>query len=146
MELRTRLLTGLAERLHAAGAGVYDPDGVVADPQTGIYLIRVPEAPLKIISLRTYDSDDDPKLSDMVMMVQARTRAGKAPLDVLRLSGLVYGALHGLERVWICEAEPLHLIQVYRESEADVGPDERGSWERTENYLVQLNSDLSRLE
>lgn len=146
MELRTRLLTGLAELLHAGGAGTWSPSGSVEDPNTGIYLIRVPESPLKIISLRTYDLDDDPKLSDMAMMVQVRTRAGKAPLDVLDVSGAAYRVLHGLERVFVCAAEPLHVIQMFRESEADVGPDERGNWERTENYTVQLNSDLARLE
>jgi hypothetical protein len=147
MEIRERLLTGLAELLGNAGAGTWAPDGpAVADPETGIYIIRMPEEPVKIISIRTYDGEDDPKLSEMTQMVQVRTRGGKSPLEALALADEAYRALHGLERVFVCAAQPLHIVQIYRESEADVGPDTLGRYERTENYAVQLNSDVDRLE
>jgi hypothetical protein len=146
MEIRERLLIGIAELLGNAGAGTWSPNAAVSDPGTGIYVIRMPEEPVKIISVRTYDGDDDPKLTEMTQMVQVRTRGGKNPLEALALADSAYRVLHGLRGVFVCAAEPLHIVQMYRESEADVGPDTLGRFERTENYTVQLNSDLARLE
>lgn len=145
-EQRERLLIGLAELLDAAGVGEWSPDGVTAEGGTGIYLIRVPESPERIISLRTYDSIDDAQLTEMTQLVQVRVRGGKNPLEALRISGEVYAVLHGLNGVHVCAAEPLHVVLLSRESEADIGPDSLGRYERTENYAAQLNSDHARLE
>ena len=141
-----RLLIGLAELLDTAGAGTYDEDDPVPEGQTAIVVMRLPESPTKIISLRTYNTLDDPKLTEREVQVQVRTRGGKNPLEALALAELVYAALHGINGVFVNAAEPLHVVQMWRASETDIGPDTLGRFERSENYTVQLNSDLARLE
>lgn len=146
MSQTAQLLVGLAELLDTAGAGTYDEDDPVAEGQTAIVLIRLPESPTKIISLRSYDTADDPKLSERELQIQVRTRGGKSPLEALDLAELVYAAFHGINGVFVNATTPVHIVQMWRSSETDMGPDSLGRFERSENYTVQLNSDLARLE
>lgn len=150
---RTNLLVGLARYLEAQGVGQYaEGEEVVAEGDTAITVIRLPEAPTRIVNLRPYDADADPKLSDSVMMLQVRTRGGKAPLEAYTMANAAYAALHGATHLLVDggdedeEDASVMITQIYFTSEADIGPDVKGRFERSTNYAVVYNSDLDRLE
>lgn len=146
---RINLLKGLAKYLAEQEIGRFvEDDEVIAEGDTAITLIRLPEAPTKIVNLRPYDADADPKLSESVMMLQVRTRAGKSPLEVYALANAVFGALQGATHLLVegDDGEQVMIKQIYFTSEGDIGPDAKGRFERSANYAVEYNSDLDRLE
>lgn len=146
---RTDLLKGLAKYLDEQGVGTYtEDDEVVAEGGTAIMLIRLPEAPTRIINLRPYDAEADPKLSDTVMFLQVRTRGGKAPLEAFTMANEAYAALHGATHLLVegDDGEQVMITQIMWQSDADIGPDVKGRYERSTNYAIMYNSNLARLE
>lgn len=132
----TRLLTGLAEHLAAAGVGTWHPDGApYAVGETGIVLGAMPAEPERCIVLAAYPVSEDVAQADVTVGVQIRTRAGSDPRDVVDLDDAVFEQLHGAERL---DLGGVLVVQVYRRSSASLGQarDSNARWERTSNYYV----------
>lgn len=146
---RIDLLKGLARYLDAQQLGTYAEDtATVPEGDTAITLIRLPEAPTRIVNLRPYDAEGDPKLSESVMMLQVRTRGGKAPLEAYGLANLAYSLLHGVTHLLVegDSGEQVMINQIYFTSDGDIGPDVKGRFERSTNFAVVYNSNAARLE
>ncbi|HLS39219.1 MAG TPA: minor capsid protein [Ornithinicoccus sp.] len=133
MSHETDLLRGVAELLEDAGVGVYDETGPLPAEGTGIVLGRLPDGPDRALGLTTYPVADDYS-TDSITGVQARMRAGTAPLDVLDLSDAVFDVLHNRRR-W--DARGVRVEISWRNSEAWIGQDASGRMERTANYYFR---------
>lgn len=131
----SQLLTGLAELMESAGLGVYRPDGVITDGETGIFLHRLPEAPDRAYALTPYPVEDT-GLTDVIDGVQIRMRAGPNPVEVLNMADAVRDLLHMRENT-VFGAVRVSLI--WRQSQAPMGQDAHGREELTSNYYARSN-------
>lgn len=131
------LLAGVAELLAAAGAGVWQPDGsAYADGDTALVVGALPQGPARAVALSLYPVTDHPVLNDVVVGLQARIR-GAAAGDTRPTSDTaddLYQALHGLRNLRV---GGIDVVQITRQSGAQLGPDASGRDERTENYYIQ---------
>ncbi len=130
------LVTGLAEHIAAAGVALWDPAGGYADTETRTCLMyrAVPLAPDRIISLGEYGPTADVDQADAVARVQARIRGDRDPRTVDGIADSLFDLLHGATRLYL---GGVSVVQVRRISTAQLGPDENGRWERTDNYEFQ---------
>ncbi|GAA3455876.1 hypothetical protein GCM10018962_77100 [Dactylosporangium matsuzakiense] len=134
----TKLLTGVAELLAAAGVGAWRPDGSpYAAGETAIVLGGMPPDPARVVLLGAYPVVDDVAQPESTIGVQLRTRAGADPRDVQDLDDAAFDALQGLSQqlvggVWV--------VQMYRRSSAALGQarDVTDRWERTSNYYAEV--------
>lgn len=131
----SQLLTGLAALMEEAGLGVFRPDGVIADGETGIFLHRLPEAPDRAYALTPYPVEDT-GLTDVTDGIQIRMRAGPDPLDVLDMADAVRDLLHMRENTIL---GTVRLSLIWRQSQAPMGQDEHGREELTSNYYARSN-------
>ncbi|HEY9409326.1 MAG TPA: minor capsid protein [Pseudonocardia sp.] len=126
------LLYGVAELLDAAGVGVWRPDSPYQAGETGITIKAVPDQPGRLITLHGYDVAPAPGHSHGTRAVQVRCRGLVDPADVDDLADAIYDQLHNLTGT-IGDA-PVALM--WRQSTANLGPDEAGRWSRSENYYL----------
>jgi minor capsid protein len=129
------IITGLAELLASAGLGVYRPDGVYEDSETGIYLHRLPESPDKAYALTPYPVEDT-GLTDVTDGIQIRMRAGPDPTEVLDMADAVRDLLHMRENTLV---DGVRLSLIWRDSQAPMGQDPHGREELTSNYYARSN-------
>lgn len=137
----TRLLTGLAEHLAAAGIADWDPNGTypAAPPRPVIVFRALPDKPDRVIALAMYgDVDlDDAGLNDVVAAVQVRTRGTTDPRDADDIADAVWELLHGAEMLRLGTGpDTVATTLIRRRSSALLGQDAAGRWERTDNYYV----------
>lgn len=133
----TNLLTGIAQRIAAAGLGVWRDTGAYAATETGIVLDTLPANPDNVITLTDYAVSDDPTLSDSVIGIQVRTRcAGLDPRPVKDLDGAIFDALHGLESVTLTGG--VHVVSLYRRSGVSLGQDTSSRWMRSSNFYATV--------
>lgn len=130
----SRLLTGLAEHLQAAGIGVWRASGVYQASEVGIVIRGIPTSPDRIITLAPYVVAGPAGLADVTQGVQIRVRGTKDPRVAEDLADSIFDALdsaHGL--TW----SGVPIVQVYRQSYAALGADANGRWETSSNYYVE---------
>lgn len=127
------IITGLAELLGSAGLGVYRPDGVYADGETGIFLHRMPEGPDRAYALTPYPVEDT-GLTDVTDGIQIRMRAGPDPTEVLDMADAVRDLLHMRENTLV---DGVRLSLIWRQSQAPMGQDPHGREELTSNYYAR---------
>ncbi|MGY0023757.1 minor capsid protein [Streptomyces sp. YJ-C3] len=127
------LLDGIAVLLADAGAGVFRPDGAIADEETGIYRAVIPAAPDRALGLTAYPVEDT-HLTDATTGVQIRMRAGRDPDAVDDLADAVFNVLHGRENY---DAGGVFVELSWRQSQAWIGQDEHGRMELTSNYYLR---------
>jgi hypothetical protein len=72
------LLDGIAVLLDGAGVGVFRPDDVIQDPDTGIFRGVLPDSPEKALGITAYPVADD-DTTNTITGVQIRMRAGRDP-------------------------------------------------------------------
>ncbi|WP_282792088.1 minor capsid protein [Streptomyces sp. CC224B] len=137
------VVDGLARLLDAQSVGTYRPDGLYAAGETAITDTVMPEAPDRVIVLTAYAVEESAALTDTVLAVQVRTRAGPDPREVAALDDAVFAVLQGLGRHTFGAA---HVTFVYRFSSASFGADANGRQERTSNYRVRGHRSHPRLE
>lgn len=130
----TSLLAGLAQLLDDGGVGVWNPDGTYTTDQVGITITGVPQQPDRIICLTDYLVEDTPGLVDVTVGVQFRFRGTRDPRVIKDLADGVYDVLHGRANF---TAGGVAVAQLWRQSFAQLGPDQNGRWERTDNYYLQ---------
>ncbi|MFD0886770.1 minor capsid protein [Streptosporangium algeriense] len=134
MSWTTTILTAIAEQLHAAGAGVWRPDGPpYSAAETAIVFGRLPTEPDRAIALVCYGVDqdaDDPVNTDSTIGVQLRVRGTTDPREVDRIADAAFGALQG----WAAPAAGILLMT--RRIQAPMGTDGNGRWERADSYRL----------
>jgi hypothetical protein len=129
----TSLLTGTAQILAAGGVGIYDPDAVIADPDTGIFLGSMPATPERALALNAYPVEDS-DLTVAVTGVQIRMRAGRTAGAVDDLADEVWAVLHNRQHY---DASGVHVEVSWRQSQAWIGLDTNGRMELTSNYYFR---------
>ncbi|EEP73503.1 hypothetical protein MCAG_03830 [Micromonospora sp. ATCC 39149] len=128
----SRLLTGLAEHLAAAGIGDWSPSGTYGPGDTGIVIRAVPQTPDRLITLAAYPvGSASPGVADHQLGVQIRVRAGTDPRDCDDLADAVYELLDGATRLTL---DGIAVVQIWRQSYTSLGDDSNGRWSRSENY------------
>jgi hypothetical protein len=131
------LLAGLAQLLADAAIGAWRPDGTpYAETDTAITIGLLPQTPDRAVALAAYPVTDHPVLNDVTVGVQARIR-GAAAGDTRPASALadaIYETLHGRRAL---QLGGIDIVQITRQSGAQLGPDQLGRDERTENYYIQ---------
>ncbi|EPH40336.1 minor capsid protein [Streptomyces aurantiacus] len=137
------VVEGLARLLDEHGVGTYRPDGVYAASETAITDTVMPEAPDRAIVLTAYPIDESAALTDTVLAVQVRTRAGPDPREVAALDDAVFAALHASGRLTLGTAR---ITLIYRFSAGSLGADANGRQERTSNYRVRANRPHPHLD
>lgn len=135
------LVTGLAERIAAAGIAQWNPAGVYAATLTTPVITQraLPDRPDRAIAITAYnDTDtDDAGLSDVTALVQFRTRGTTDPRSVDDLADAVFDDLHGAWGLTLGTGPAaVHTSLIRRRSAALLGPDKHGRHERTDNYYV----------
>ncbi|MEV0445963.1 minor capsid protein [Streptomyces spectabilis] len=137
------VVEGLARLLDAQNIGTYRPDGLYAEGDTAITDTVMPEQPDRVIVLTPYAVEESAALTDTVLAVQVRTRAGPDPREVAALDDAVFAALHASGRHTFGTAR---ISLVWRFSAASLGADANGRQERTSNYRLRANRPHPRLE
>lgn len=145
----TDMLTGVAELLAAAGVGSWNPTTVVAlsptVPAIGV-TATPPDAPLSI-TLNNYTVDQSAKLTDRVEGLNVRIRGDRRPNTAKHIAHQVWLALHALGRRTLGTVpDQVPVVDVFWQSEAEIGPDQNGRFERSINYYVRMNLAHPRLE
>ncbi|MGW6498548.1 minor capsid protein [Nonomuraea angiospora] len=134
------LLTAIAERLHAQGAGVWKPAGGYVSTDVAIVFGRLPTTPDRAIALAAYGVDqfaDDPVNTDGTQGVQARIRGTQDPRVADGIADAVFDALHG----WQNPAAGILLAT--RRINAPMGIDGNQRWERADSYHLLVHRPTS---
>jgi hypothetical protein len=132
----TDLLTAIAERLHAAGAGVWKPAGGYLSTDIAIVFGRLPSTPDRAIALAAYGADqfaDDPVNTDGTQAVQARIRGTTDPRSADAIADAVFDALQGWQN------PQAGILLCTRRINAPMGVDGNSRWERADSYHLLVN-------
>lgn len=135
------LLDGIAGLLQEAGVGLFTPDVVIADPDTGIFRGVIPDTPDRALGLTAYPVEDS-DLTDAITGVQIRMRAGRVPDAIDDLADAVWDALHNRRRY---DCGGVRVALSYRQSQAWIGQDAHGRMELTANYYFRTTRSGSHL-
>jgi hypothetical protein len=131
----SRLLTGVAERLDAAGVGVWRDSGAYATNEIGIFIRKIPTDPDRFISLAAYPVGTDLKgMQDHLSGVQIRLRGTEDPRVCDDLADAVFDELDSLGRATL---GTIAVVDMWRQSYTSLGQDAQRRWERSENYYVE---------
>lgn len=129
----SQLLDGIAGLLADAGVGLWQPDGVIDNPDTGIFRGVMPDQPERALGLTAYPVEDT-DLTDTITGVQIRMRAGRDPDAIDDMADEVWNALHN-RRHYVINGVPVALS--WRQSQAWIGQDAHGRMELTANYYFR---------
>lgn len=127
------LLGGIAGLLEEAGIGVFRPDDVIEDPDTGIFRGVMPASPDRALGLTAYPVEDSDQ-PDAVTGVQIRMRAGRDPDAIDDLADAVFDAFHN-RRYYDCGG--IRVVLSWRQSQAWIGQDAHGRMELTANFYFR---------
>jgi hypothetical protein len=141
MSWTSDLLIGLAERLAAQGVGAWNPAGVYAAGQAGIYIAVMPpgnEADSgrdRAIVLTDYDPNGGNSSGDVAPRVQVRCRGLRNdPFSAIDLAAAVRDAIDGLAHVTFGSVEVSGVNHI---SGVPMGIDGNHRHERSDNYDIQ---------
>jgi len=135
------LLDGIAGLLEGVGVGLFRPDTVIADPDTGIFRGVMPDTPERALALTAYPVEDS-DLTDAITGVQFRMRAGRDPDAIDDMADAVWNALHN-RRHYDCGSVRVTLS--WRQSQAWIGQDAQGRMELTSNFYFRTVRSGSHL-
>jgi len=137
----TKIVTGIAELLAAAGVGEWLPAGQrTGTPVPWITLSNMPETPDQVICLTPYDLAPTSATTDTMPAVQVRTRGDRIPGTAVDLQDAVYDVLHGRRRTLLGTApNQVQVVQVLRRNATQLGQDSNARWEWVSTYDVYVN-------
>lgn len=128
------LVTTVATILAGAGVGAWRPAGpAIGAAEVGLYAGDLPPHPDQGVGLAVY-SGTDPVTSVPLRFVQLRIRGTPGdPFSASRIAGAAFAALH--------DTYPRGgIARITRTSFAPLGTDTNGRPERTDNYLIVLDT------
>ncbi|OKI47234.1 minor capsid protein [Micromonospora sp. CB01531] len=130
----SRLLTGLAEHIAAAGIAAWRPTGSYQATEVGIIIRGIPPNPDRLITLAPYPVASTPGEADVTQGVQIRLRGTQDPRVVEDLGDGLFDLLDSATGLtW----SGIPIVQVYRQSYAALGADSNGRWEASHNYYFE---------
>ena len=132
--IETALVHGIAALIAGAGAAVWSTTTAYTASQVGIYDGVIPEDTLEGIGLATYPVDD-PVHSTSTIGVQITLRS-VSKATVRDRAEAIFDTLHAM---WGHELPGLRVEHLLRRSSADLGPDDKGAFRRTDNYYAIVN-------
>lgn len=135
------LLDGIAGLLAEADIGIFRPDAVISDPDTGIFRGVMPDTPERALGLTAYPVVDD-DTTNAVTGVQIRMRAGRDPDAVDDLADAVFDALHNRRQYRI---NGVYVALSWRQSQAWIGQDVQQRMELTSNFYFRTVRSGSHL-
>lgn len=140
MSWTSDVIVGIAEHLHAEGAGTWNPNGVYTAGQTGIYIAVMPPGATtnsswdKAIVLTDYDPDGGTTGGDTAMRLQVRCRGLRNdPLSALAIKDAVRAALEGLDAV---QFGTVTVSGINHLNGTPMGIDGNQRHERSDNYQI----------
>lgn len=138
MSALTDLLTGLAQKIHAAGINIeWNQSGLYTPGQTGIYMMTMPPTPDRAVALFAVPQGDDPSMPLGKTMVQVRSRGLPGqPLDVLDLSDSMFAVLHGTTDL---PFGSITVIQMNRRISTPLGTDDLKRTEWVDQYYLDCD-------
>jgi hypothetical protein len=131
----SKLLTGCAEHLAAAGIGTWRTSGIYAPEETGIVIRAVPQSPDRVITLAAYPLGTALQgMADHQAAIQIRVRGvPDDPRDCDDLADAIHDALDSATGLrW----GGIPVVQIWRQSYTSLGQDTNRRWERSENYYL----------
>jgi hypothetical protein len=137
--ITTRLIEGLAQLLHDAGAVTWAPTDVWSSGPPPIFDTYYPDAPDVCGALATYDlGGDEPTFSGSVKMVQVKTRSTvETPAAGADLDDAIAQVLMGNWPIVLGNGVTVSILE--RVSGTPIGRDEAGRHERTTNYRLTIH-------
>ena len=137
------LVKGIAQRLHDAGVGVWQPDPAVPLPTSGTVVVvgAYPPRPDRVVTVGLPYSVDDahggPMMGHTLLRLSVHCRGlSHEPLDAAALADAVHAALHGLSGVSL-GGVPVGWVQ--RVSGGLIGTDGDHRATAAGNYEVSLD-------
>lgn len=136
----SRLITGLAEHLAAAGIGVWRPTGTYLATEVAIIDRGIPSTPDQIITLTDYviGGSARTRLADITVGIQIRLRGTTDPRVVRDLGAEIFDLLDQSGRqTWGTAPAEVSIVDVWRPGSAgSLGDDDNGRWQTVHNYYV----------
>lgn len=131
----SKLLTGCAEHLAAAGIGIWRASGSYQPTEVGIVIRAIPTSPDQVITLAAYPvGTSTPGLADTTTGLQIRIRGTRDPRVAEDLGDAIFDLLDGAAGLrW----GGIAVVQTYRQSYSSLGADSAGRWEISHNYYVE---------
>lgn len=144
MGFTTDLLVGLAQLLDADDVAVWKPADPYADNEVGIVLGVPTQSPPSLVAIASYNSIDQPALSDSTAQIQFRFRAPDAdPTPADDLADGVFDSLQGLR---LTLPTGVRVVYGKRSSTLPLGIDGNGRHERTDNYDLMVHRPSTHRE
>lgn len=133
------ILDGIAQLLAGAGLGLtFNSAGVYTTGQTGIFMMTMPDAPDRCVTLNLVDRADDPTMPLGEKMLQVRGRGNRNdPLDVGELLDPIFDVLHGRTNLTVGGQT---IIQILRRVSAPMGSDSLHRSERADQYYMDVDA------
>lgn len=135
--LTLEVTAGLIADLAAANIGVWRENGIYQEGEYGIVLGQLPHTPATMIGVTPYmhNPDVEPGTDQMAVQIRIRTNS-RDPRTVIHTLDRVFDTLHGVEHKvygrW-------HIPLIWRHLLADLGPDDNGRYEVTDNYHMYVD-------
>lgn len=136
------LLNGIAGLLDEAGVGVFRPDGVISEGETGIFRGVMPDQPDRALAINPYPVEDSDQ-KQATTGVQIRMRAGRDPDAIDDMADAVFAALHNRQHYEV--GGDVHVNISWRNSQVWIGQDTHGRMELTANYYFRTTRAGSHL-
>ncbi|MBK3631561.1 hypothetical protein JHN52_01015 [Streptomyces sp. MBT97] len=127
------LLDGIGGLLAEAAVGLFDPDHLFTEGETGIFRGVMPDVPERAIGMTAYPVEDT-DMTDAVTGVQFRMRAGSDPDAIDDLADAVFDQLHNRRQYRV---GGIYVALSWRQSQAWIGQDAHGRMELTANYYFR---------
>lgn len=135
MGFQVDLLTGIGQLLDTAGVGKWLTAGTYAADDVALTIDQLPSGHAQAVAMALYPVEDSAG-TDSIVGVQFWVRGKpKDRLSSKNIADSLFDALHGIESTTIAG---IPIIRVWRQSGANLGPDENDRQELSENYYVQL--------
>lgn len=140
----TDLLTGIAvyaaTEIDGETVGDWDPTGVYTADQAAIFLVAIPPAPDRLITLTSYMEDED-GTGDVNVYVQARFRGTRnQPTTAFDLRDAFRDRFNGLDHVTFGGT---YVTQMFATPGAVLGFDDNNRLELTSNYTLQARHETA---
>lgn len=141
MTVESDVLTGLAQLLNDLGLATYKPAGGYLSTDVAVVFGELPTAPDTAVGLTLYGSTDEVKENLSHLRVQVWTRgAANNSLGASAIASPIFDALQGREGF---DLGSVHVIQMYRTSMMPMGVDASKRYERSDNYVLDVNTPLT---
>lgn len=137
--LTLQLVDAVGRALHAAGLGVWSPEGTTPLPASGVAVVAgtVPASPDRVIVLGTYTVSDSVE-GHRIQGVQIRTRGlPRVPLGTADLDDGIYDALHGAS---LTTSAGVVVPLLWRVSVGALGVDTNARTETAHNFHAHLDA------